>query len=75
MRPQGSEPNDGPLPDLTRRALFATGTVDGMPRFLRLLYQITGTFTQGTLTHAGLFPTAARAICPSSSASDRSARE
>src|SRR5580704_12003617 len=38
MRPQGSEPNDGPLPDLTRRALFATGTVDGMPRFLRLLY-------------------------------------
>ncbi len=48
-----------PLPDLTRRALFATGTQGGMPRFIRLLYQITGTFTQGTLTYAGLFPTAA----------------
>lgn len=49
-----------PLPDLTRRALFAAGTQGGMPRFLRLLYQITGTFTQGTLTYAGLFPVAAR---------------
>lgn len=44
-----------PLPDLTRRALFGSGVVGGMPRFLRLLYQITGTFTQGTLTYAGLF--------------------
>jgi hypothetical protein len=49
-----------PLPDLTRRALFATGTQGGMPRFVRLLYQVVGTFTQGTLTYAGLFPVAAR---------------
>jgi hypothetical protein len=49
-----------PLPDLTRRALFGSGVQGGMPRFIRLLYQITGTFTQGTLTYAGLFPTAAR---------------
>ncbi len=48
------------LPDLTRRALFATGVQGGLPRFIRLLYQVTGTFTQGTLTYAGLFPTAAR---------------
>ena len=26
-----------------------------MPRFIRLLYQITGTFTQGTVTYAGMF--------------------
>lgn len=49
-----------PLPDLTRRQLAAAGTQGGMPRFVRLLYQILGTFTQGTLTYAGLFPTAAR---------------
>lgn len=49
-----------PLPDLTRRALFPAGTQGGMPRFLRLLFQISGTFTQGTLSYAGMFPTAAR---------------
>jgi hypothetical protein len=49
-----------PLPDLTKRQLTAAGVQGGMPRFVRLLYQIVGTFTQGTLTYAGLFPTAAR---------------
>ena len=49
-----------PLPDLTKRQLAAAGAQGGMPRFIRLLYQIAGTFTQGTLTYAGLFPTAAR---------------
>lgn len=49
-----------PLPDLTKRTLFAAGTQGSMPRFIRLYYQVVGTFTQGTLSYAGLFPTAAR---------------
>lgn len=49
-----------PLPDLTRRVLFTAGTQGGMPRFIRLLFQISGTFTQGTISYAGMFPTAAR---------------
>lgn len=44
-----------PLPDISHRALAAAGTQGSMPRFLRLLYQITGTFTQGTVQYAGMF--------------------
>ena len=44
-----------PLPDFTHRQLAALGTQGNMPRFIRLLYQITGTFTQGTVTYAGMF--------------------
>ena len=44
-----------PLPDVSRRALAAIGAGGGNPRFLRLLWQITGTFTQGTIASAGMF--------------------
>lgn len=43
-----------PLPDFSRRALSALGTGGGMPRFIRLLYQVTGTFTQGSIAWAGM---------------------
>lgn len=44
------------LPDLPHRALMAAGNQGGMPRFLRLLYQVSGgIFTAGTIALAGMF--------------------
>ena len=43
-----------PLPDFSRRAAYAIGVNGAMPRFIRLLYQITGTFTQGSIAFAGM---------------------
>lgn len=43
-----------PLPDFSRRAAAAAGVGGAMPRFIRLLYQITGTFTQGSVAFAGM---------------------
>lgn len=43
-----------PLPDFSRRAAAVAGTNGGMPRFIRYLYQITGTFTQGSIQWAGM---------------------
>lgn len=43
-----------PLPDFSRRAAAAAGVNGAMPRFIRLLYQIAGTFTQGSLAFAGM---------------------
>ena len=43
-----------PLPDFSRRAAAAAGVNGALPRFIRLLYQITGTFTQGTIAFAGM---------------------
>jgi hypothetical protein len=43
-----------PLPDFSHRALAVLGAGGGMPRFIRYLWQITGTFTQGSIAFAGL---------------------
>ena len=51
---------DDEMEDGWEGCLSVPGMRGLVPRFIRLLYQITGTFTQGTLTYAGLFPTAAR---------------
>lgn len=44
-----------PLPDFSHRALSLLGAAGaGLPRFIRLLYQITGTFSAGSIAFAGI---------------------
>lgn len=53
------------LPNINHRALAAAGTQGAMPRFLRLLYQVSvGTFTAGSIATAGIFVPASSTTGP-----------